>query len=1826
MPILTTLPKPIDPKTGLQSDTGVTPGLPTTPGRKKRPIGFSTNTPEQLDPFAVVASHPGLDLSEYDRNWIYGGDNDFVRAAEQGLVEQVASRAATFLPHVLGGIISGLGTIGDLEAWQSMISGKGGDFANPVTRMGDAISEGADTAYGMADLRVFQERPNAKPLDQLGDAAFWLNNATNLVESIGEFAALGMGIGGIVSKGAKGLASVVGATAKFDSLILGAGDLVTSAALTYVEGAQEGANVYKTVLKREMDRSLGNGMTDVERETRAKEIASESAASTVRWNMVNTAWNFTAVRSLFRRPSLMGAAEKQGFLREGVEDAVEQSARIAAAPVVHANRAAKLGLESGQEALEEVINEVASKQGEGSQDSEDTRTGGERLVDTLMTQETAMAAILGAIGGVGQTAIMEGAPLHSVEGQGTGKGRQSMWTIERHEVEEAVNRQRTAMVESLDGYAQATKDLQEAAAMGDTHEANLKAQDAKDRLFKISTADSITGGGDIALRSFYNDLAKMSPEEARAQGFDEDTQEQAADKVKQIDHLVKQYEKLQIQLGFTQDERLSGLPMYAFQLYTAAHVEKENIKRLAKKYAEANSEIDTNVNDFGIGISADTVSKAKVTAEASQLGADHLIATIAEIQQKADDPEYMNSIRSRFGISSESTQEIIDHLHRRAKDLLVVKEEALNRIKEAKKSFMEKALEFGTEGFSDETIQGVWEDVLARNSEIESVTVPIQEQIFVSENRRDWYTKKYDELMSRKGRKAVIEQWKKNSEESLMVQKASYMAKIRAATTIEELNAIKEDAYDAIKGEQGDAVREAIDSKEASLSMNSNADAALKAKAEALATPTPPAANPAAPTDPNAPPSGENPAAPSAAALGEETDTGSTPGRPKLTGEDRETVRKQIQKQPDKASLNNYVELIIAKYDMAEDAEFVQWFVDRSDSLEAAEKRNAEKPKTDEDEDEGRKPATGSDGNDDQDPYTTNSTDSPEGVQKQVNAIGSTKDESGIGPEGKKLRQAFLIVEGGHSIAYLSTEFQEDALGKITASNDRVGGVTPPAEVSSLLLPGDELIISIDDAFDGLVYENGEKVRKTAAQIERESGRVNMPMKIEHIHPATGERMLVGWVHDIDWVDAVSSRGGPDNVALKANGIDNWAEQKRIIRELRESIASNPKGTVTTRVTGKGAGQLSRYVQLDSLGNPVRTEGGKVKREMRPGTELLPDPDLEFYVVRNGELQTSRGVPAPNAVNTSKLLSAATAVEGHAGIIVTMADGTKLAVPVWVKQVTHEDAVIMFSAINAFESRQKDVFTYENTGVNFSRADNPHALFSVLTRYAGSYSFDHSTLQSPDQDLDKPRVWFHVSEGDQFGVVDIGIEGSDVIFTTNKNKADNEEGYSYLLNHEAEVVALLEKLYYNVDLSMLNKSKGFIVPRITENGIEGVEYTNYNDLLKERIQTDIDGRHQGIGRDGTPEYTYAQQPTIVFATEPVGVKAATPPVNEGNKADFIPPPAILSPALAAAAAAAARAASAAAPAPSAPAAPTTAPVTGRPVATDEWQAFDPKVDVLPNGVETRGTGTGKPEFRRDPKAVGQTAPAAPAAPAPFSFDTNDDGTPYVSPRAAFEEAQAEFNRQEAAGFATPYARLQAQRIVDAAEAAMNDSKFASLLANPPSFITLKNDILIGDGIPAGTIVMVDETKVVGGKVYYRVDDSDPNYKRLNFADHFTDGKTWVFGSDFNIAEGPGATDIAEDTVGIDPPLNEEEQVAPAPTPSIVDNSDPDSREQADADFFDSMVPDPPEGGTEFDRFDSPTTAIPSYTPPLSEAQREETEEVMREMEEDGQLTRACRRI
>ena len=42
---------------------------------------------------------------------------------------------------------------------------------------------------------------------------------------------------------------------------------------------------------------------------------------------------------------------------------------------------------------------------------------------------------------------------------------------------------------------------------------------------------------------------------------------------------------------------------------------------------------------------------------------------------------------------------------------------------------------------------------------------------------------------------------------------------------------------------------------------------------------------------------------------------------------------------------------------------------------------------------------------------------------------------------------------------------------------------------------------------------------------------------------------------------------------------------------------------------------------------------------------------------------------------------------------------------------------------------------------------------------------------------------------------------------------------------------------------------------------------------------------------------------------------------------------------------------------------------GRPVATAEWQPFDPATDVLPNGVETRGTGTGNPEFRLDPQAA-----------------------------------------------------------------------------------------------------------------------------------------------------------------------------------------------------------------------------------------------------------------
>jgi hypothetical protein len=307
-----------------------------------------------------------------DRNTLRGGqfDTDFLntlRAENQSNLEQTGNAFGRLAVNIVPQILSGAAAMIDLPGYFSAEEAAN----NAIVNWADSIKEQSSEA-----LPIYEENPGGSM--QLGDFAWWMTRGEGLVESIAAFAATGMGAGKLASLGGKALARGLAATvmgAKNAKVIGGvAGQLGAATMMNQAEAVMEATQVYKTTYQN----SLAKGKSVPQ----AKEDAAQAAATTMSINRVNILLNLTSAKA-FLNP-------------------MKATRNLLTAPTLGA-KLGKIGLEAGQEAVEESINLVAQKAGEAKGRGEkDYMAKGIAAVNSMEGLE---AAFLGAIGGAGQTGI-----------------------------------------------------------------------------------------------------------------------------------------------------------------------------------------------------------------------------------------------------------------------------------------------------------------------------------------------------------------------------------------------------------------------------------------------------------------------------------------------------------------------------------------------------------------------------------------------------------------------------------------------------------------------------------------------------------------------------------------------------------------------------------------------------------------------------------------------------------------------------------------------------------------------------------------------------------------------------------------------------------------------------------------------------------------------------------------------------------------------------------------------------------------------------------------------------------------------------------------------------------------------------------------------------------------------------------------------------------------------------------------------------------------------------------------------------------------------------
>lgn len=311
-----------------------------------------------------------------DRGTLRGGQYDIetlnkLRSDNQSNWEQAGNAIGRVAYNIVPQIIGGFASMIDVPGYFSAEEAANNSIVNWANDWKKEVDQNI--------FPIYEDNPNQALA--LGDFAWWASRGSGLVESIGSFLVQGMGAAKLASMGLRGLSAatrgqqlgraILGANTS-KKVLQGAETITTALMLNQSEAVIEATDVFQNVYEDRI--KLGYSHEE------ANKAAADGAAATMNLNRINILLNLTsagaflrpfkATRSLLTGPSTIRSAGE--ILRE-----------------------------SGQEAIEELINHVASEKGKAV--GKGKEYGFQDALEDIGSAEGLEAALLGAIGGAGQT-------------------------------------------------------------------------------------------------------------------------------------------------------------------------------------------------------------------------------------------------------------------------------------------------------------------------------------------------------------------------------------------------------------------------------------------------------------------------------------------------------------------------------------------------------------------------------------------------------------------------------------------------------------------------------------------------------------------------------------------------------------------------------------------------------------------------------------------------------------------------------------------------------------------------------------------------------------------------------------------------------------------------------------------------------------------------------------------------------------------------------------------------------------------------------------------------------------------------------------------------------------------------------------------------------------------------------------------------------------------------------------------------------------------------------------------------------------------------------
>jgi hypothetical protein len=343
----------------------------------------------------VNAGQPKLmkiDLAEYapyfgnNVSWVTDQESlDKNRAKEQSGVEQFKYASGRVALNVIPEVIAQLANVADLEDYANSDQEVGNWLNTMMKDVQESVNE---------ELPIYRVAPD-KALDY-GDSAWWFENGANLTTSAMGFVGAGYLTGGASSavlgklgQGAKALRTLgktnqLGHQGKQGVYALSA--LTNAIALNQAEGVGIGVDTYNQVYQQELDNLKADpksvNVSEQELDKEARQRASVAASSAINFNRLNIMFNLTSAAMFLKTPLT--------------------TRTLLSAPSIK-KTLGTIGLEGTQESAEELVNMFSQNQ--AVNESQNKQYGFKEAIADALSDEGKESALLGFIGGAGQTAL-----------------------------------------------------------------------------------------------------------------------------------------------------------------------------------------------------------------------------------------------------------------------------------------------------------------------------------------------------------------------------------------------------------------------------------------------------------------------------------------------------------------------------------------------------------------------------------------------------------------------------------------------------------------------------------------------------------------------------------------------------------------------------------------------------------------------------------------------------------------------------------------------------------------------------------------------------------------------------------------------------------------------------------------------------------------------------------------------------------------------------------------------------------------------------------------------------------------------------------------------------------------------------------------------------------------------------------------------------------------------------------------------------------------------------------------------------------------------------